>query len=308
MRIAVVGAGGVGGYFGGLLARAGNEVVFLARGEHLKAIRQRGLLVKSSTHGEFAISPARAEDDPARVGAVDYVIVAVKTYHLETVAPTLGPMVGPDTTVFSLANGVTAHEVLRQHLPEKAVTGGWCAVFSQIESPGVIRMGGNTKTVTVGELAGPPSERLDRIVAVWKEQGVDASQSADILASLWTKFLFIASTGGITSLARVPVSGVRGEPATRQLLTEAFREVEAVARAKGIRLAPDVVDKTLKMVDGLAPEVTTSMQRDVAAGRYFELEAFSGTIVRDGGETGVATPVHAAIYAMLLPALRQAAS
>ena len=308
MKIAVVGAGGVGGYFGGLLARAGHEVTFLARGQHLQAIRQHGLQVKSTTHGEFTTSPARAEEDPASVGPVDYVLVSVKTYHLEATAPTLSPLVGAETAVIPLSNGVTAHEVLRAHLPRPAVVGGLCAVFSQIEAPGVIRMGGNTKTVVVGELEGPPSERLDRIVAAWKGQGVEASQSDDILAALWTKFLFIASTGGVTALARVPVAGVRSEPPTRDLLVGAFREVEALAQAKGIRLAPDVVDKTLKLVDGLDPQVTTSMQRDVAAGRPFELEAFSGAIMRAGREAGVATPLHAAMYALLLPALHQAAA
>jgi 2-dehydropantoate 2-reductase len=306
MKIAVVGTGGVGGYFGGLLARAGHQVTFMARGGHLEAIRRNGLLVKSSSHGEFTVSPARAEEDPARVGTVDYVLVAVKTYHIDSVAPTLPALVGAGTAVVPLLNGVTAHEVLLRHLSKASVVGGLCAVFSQIEAPGVIRMGGNTKTVVVGELEGPPSERLDRIVEAWKGQGVDASQSDDILAALWTKFLFIASTGGVTSLARVPVSGVRSQPPTRELLVAAFREVEAVARAKGIRLAPDVVDKTLKMVDGLDPAVTTSMQRDVAAGRPFELEAFNGTVVRDGQDVGVPTPVHATLYALLLPALRQA--
>jgi 2-dehydropantoate 2-reductase len=305
MKIAVVGTGGVGGYFGGLLARAGQEVTFLARGEHLQAIRARGLLVKSTTHGEFSIAPAHAEEDPARVGAVDYVIVAVKTYHLDAVAPTLSPLVGDSTAVIPLLNGVTAHEVLSQHLPKPSVVGGLCAVFSQIEAPGVVRMGGNITTVTVGELDGPPSERLDRIVDVWKGQGIQASQSDDILAALWAKFLFIASTGGVTSLARVPVSGVRGRPAARELLIEAFREVEAVARARGIHLAPDVVDRTIKFVDGLAPEVTTSMQRDVAAGRPFELEAFNGTLVREGQRLGVPTPVHTALYALLLPGLEE---
>jgi 2-dehydropantoate 2-reductase len=306
MKIAVVGTGGVGGYFGGLLARAGHQVTFMARGGHLEAIRRNGLLVKSSTHGEFTVSPARAEQDPARVGTVDYVLVAVKTYHIDSVAPTLPALVGAGTAVIPLLNGVTAHEVLLRHLPKASVVGGLCAVFSQMEAPGVIRMGGNTKTVVVGELEGPPSERLDRIVEAWKGQDVDASQSDDILAALWTKFLFIASTGGVTSLARVPVSGVRSQPPTRELLVAAFREVEAVARAKGIRLAPDVVDKTLKMVDGLDPAVTTSMQRDVAAGRPFELEAFNGTVVRDGQDVGVLTPVHATLYALLLPALKLA--
>ena len=162
MKIAVVGTGGVGGYFGGLLARAGHQVTFMARGGHLEAIRRNGLLVKSSSHGEFTVSPARAEEDPARVGTVDYVLVAVKTYHIDSVAPTLPALVGAGTAVIPLLNGVTAHEVLLRHLSKASVVGGLCAVFSQIEAPGVIRMGGNTKTVVVGELEGPPSERLDR--------------------------------------------------------------------------------------------------------------------------------------------------
>jgi 2-dehydropantoate 2-reductase len=304
MRIAIAGAGGVGGYFGGVLALAGHEVTFLARGEHLQAIRQRGLRVISSTHGEFMISPARAEEDPARVGPVDYVVVAVKTYHLEALAPRLASLVGPDTAVVPLLNGVTAHEVLRRHLPKPAVVGGLCAIFSQIESPGVIRMGGKTKTVVVGELDGPPSERLNRLIDAWKGQGLNASQSNDILAALWNKFVFIASAGGLTSLARVPMGGVRSLPRTRELLIEALGEVEAVARSLGVRLAPDVVEKALATVDGFEPEVTTSMQRDVAAGRLFELEAFNGTIVRLGQEHGVPTPVHRAIYALLLPQLK----
>ena len=304
MKIAVVGAGGVGGYFGGLLAHGGQEVHFLARGEHLQAIRSRGLRVVSSTHGEFAISPARAESDPARVGPVDYVLVAVKTFQLEAAAPTLSPLIGEGTTVIPLLNGVEAHDLLRHHLPAEAIVGGLCAVFSQMESPGVIRMEGQMRRVVVGELDRPPSERLDRIVAVWKGQGADAVQSDDIRAALWTKFLFIASMGGITSLARATAGEVRSAGETRALLVEAFREVETVARAQGIHLAADVVPKTLSMVDGLEPEVTTSMQRDVAAGRPFELQAFSGAIVRLGQHLGVPTPVHAALYALLLPKLK----
>ena len=232
--------------------------------------------------------------------------MAVKTYQLESAAPALKPLIGPDTVVVPLLNGVTAHEVLRRHLPMGSVVGGLCAVFSQIESPGVIRMGGNTKTVVVGELDGPPSDRLDRLVDIWKGQGIEASQSGDILAALWTKFVFIASTGGVTSVARVPVAGVRSLPPTRELLTEGFREVETVARSLGVDLAPDVVEKTLTMVDGLDPQVTTSMQRDVAAGRLFELEAFSGTVVRLGRDRNVSTPIHEAIYALLLPMLTAA--
>jgi 2-dehydropantoate 2-reductase len=302
MKIAIVGSGGVGGYFGGLLAKAGNEVTFLARGEHLRAIRERGLEVRS-VHGDFAIRPARAEEDPARVGPVDYVIVAVKTYHLDSASANLGPLVGPATCVLPLLNGVEAADVLARHVPRANLVGGLCALVSYIESPGVIRQESQQRRVVVGELDGSLSARASRIVEAWKSHGVDASTTQDITAALWTKFLFIASMGGITALARAPIGAVRSDEETRTLLRLAFREVEAVARAKDIQLAPDVVQKTMDFVDGLEYTATTSMQRDVAGGRPFELEAFSGVIVRQGRQIPLPTPVHAALYALLRPQL-----
>ena len=156
---------------------------------------------------------------------MDYVLVAVKTFQLEAAAASLSPLVGKGTTVIPLLNGVEAHDLLRHHLPAEAIVGGLCAVFSQVESPGVIRMEGRMRRVVVGELDGPPSERLDRIVAVWTGQGADAVQSDDIRAALWTKFLFIASMGGVTSLARATSGEVRSVGETRSLLVEVFREL-----------------------------------------------------------------------------------
>lgn len=306
MKIAVFGTGGVGGYFGGLLARAGNEVHFIARGPHLAAIKKQGLQVKS-VNGDFLVSPAFATDDPAEVGPVDYVVVAVKHYHLADAAPQIRPLVGPDTTVVPLLNGVDAHEALIDALGPDPVVGGLCSLVSYIEEPGVIRQPTRLNRVVAGELSRTKSDRVEKIIAAWKEQGAEAVHSEDIFVSIWTKFLFIASFGGVSSLARANMGAILKTPETRQLFIDAMREVEALARAQGIELASAAVDNALAMSEGFEPAATSSMQRDVAAGNLFELEAFSGKIVRLARELDVSVPIHRTIYSLLLPALEQAA-
>jgi 2-dehydropantoate 2-reductase len=305
MRIAVFGVGGVGGYFGGLLAQAGHEVTFLARGDHLRAIQSEGLRVRS-VHGDFHVHPARAVEDPSHASPLDYVIVAVKHYHLAGALPSLQRLASPGVTYVPLLNGVDAHEHLSTAVPRQAVVGGLCSIVSMIEAPGVIRQVSQLRQVTLGELEGGPSERVERLVEAWRSQGVDARQTEDIRAALWAKLVFIASFGGISSLARASAGEIRGVAPLRELFEMAMAEIEAVARGLGIRLENDVVARALHMVDGLEAEATPSMQRDVLAGRPFELEAFSGTVVRKGQEAGVPTPVHRAIYALLLPALERA--
>jgi 2-dehydropantoate 2-reductase len=305
MRVAIYGSGGVGGYFGGLLAQAGHAVTFLARGDHLRAIQQDGLRVLSA-NGDFHIHPARATDDPAQVGPVDTVIVAVKHYHLGEVVARLAGLVGPQTMVAPLLNGVDAPELLTAAVRPGAVIGGLCSLVALVESPGVIRQPSRLRRVVLGELDGAPSPRVARLVEALAACGVDAVQSADIQAAMWSKFVFIASFGGITSLARATAGEVRQCPETRALLAQAMGEVEAVGRAQGIRLAPDVVAGALATVDAFEAGATSSMQRDVAAGRPFELDAFSGEVVRRGLALGAPTPVHRAIYALLRPALLRA--
>ncbi len=307
MKIAIFGAGGVGGYFGGLLAHAGHDVTFIARGAHLEAIRSRGLQVKS-VHGDFVVRPAQAADDPASVGPVDYVILAVKHYHLSQAAPALRPLVGASTTVVPLLNGVDAHEHLIQVLGPEPVVGGLCSIVSMIESPGVIRQESQLRRVVVGELDGRRSERVERIVQAWAACGAQAEHPPDIHVEMWTKFLFIASFGGVSSLARATIGEIVAVPETRTLLRDAMREVEAVGRAAGVALSEDVVERMMALVESFEPSATSSMQRDVTAGKPFELEAFSGTIVRRGAAHGVETPIHRSIYALLLPALRKAFS
>ncbi len=305
MKIAIFGSGGVGGYFGGLLARAGRDVTFIARGAHLRAIRERGLQVRS-VHGDFTVAPAQATDDPASLGPVDYVVVGLKHYHLAGAASQLKPLVGAETTVVPLLNGVDAHEILGNDLGEAHLVGGLCSIISMVESPGVIRQVSQLRRVVVGELDGSKSARVERLIQAWVECGAQAEHSDDILADIWTKFLFIASLSGVNALARATIGEMRSCPPTRELYVAAMREVEAIARSRSVNLPDDIVEHTLALTDRFESEATASMQRDVEAGKPFELEAFSGKIVRLGEELGVETPVHRALYALLRPALVKA--
>jgi 2-dehydropantoate 2-reductase len=302
MRIAIFGAGGVGGYLGGLLVRAGHEVSFLARGEHLQAIQKHGLVVKS-VNGDFAVKPAVATSDPVDIGEVDYVIVAVKHFQLEQVAKQMEPLLGAMTTVVPLQNGVDAHEILIRYLGHAPVVGGFTSIVSMIESPGVIHQPSKLQHVSVGELDRKRSDRCQRIVHAWKECGIDAFQPDDIFIPMWKKFIFIASYGGVSSLAQVPSGDLLVCQESKQLFVRAAEEIEALGHAEGIDLPADVVPTALTTLENFESTTTSSMQRDVAAGKPFELEAFSGTIVRLGKEHGVPTPVHEVLYGLLRPTL-----
>ena len=305
MRIAVFGTGGVGGYFGGLLAHGGHEVHFIARGEHLAAMQAHGLKVKS-INGDFDLPTVFATDDPEEIGPVDYVIVAVKHYQLADAVQQINPLVGQDTTVVPLLNGVDAHELLIEALGPEPVVGGLCSVVSFIEEPGVINQPSKLQRVVVGELSCKKSDRVEKLVSAWKKMGAEAVHSENIFVSMWTKYLFIASFGGISALARAPMGEILNSKETSQLFLDAMREVEDLARAQDIDLASDVVDSMWAMANNFEYTATSSMQRDVMAGNVFELEAFNGKIVRLAREMGVSTPIHRAIYSLLLPALEQA--
>jgi 2-dehydropantoate 2-reductase len=305
MQIAVFGAGGVGGYFGGRLAQAGHAVTFIARGEHLEAIRENGLRVES-VHGDFVIRPATATDDSAAVGPMEYVLLAVKNYHLRVALPAIAPLVGAETTVVPLLNGVQAPEILGERFERSRITGGLCSVFSEIAKPGLIRQVSQVQEVVVGEMDGRRSRRLTRLVEALAESGVDAVLSEDIRAAMWEKFMFIASLAGVGSLARATVGEILGLPRTRSFYIQALQEAEAVARARQVHLPESIVAERLYFTELLEPEATTSMHRDVIAGKPFELEAFSGAIVRMADDLGLATPAHQAMYSLLLPALKRA--
>ena len=305
MRIAVMGSGGVGGYFGGLLAAAGEDVTFIARGEHLAALRSGGLRIES-VHGDFSVVPARATDNPAEVGRVDLVLLATKTYQLDEATRSLGPLFGPGTAVVPLLNGVDASDRLAAILGPEPVLGGLCYVGSYIAAPGVIKQVSAFRRVIVGEMDGQLTRRVEAIVAALARAGAVAEASSDIRQALWTKFTFIAPFSGIGAVARAPAGEITGCSETRALLARAMREVEAVARARGVSLDPNVVPTTMAFCDAMAPAQTASMQRDILDGKPSELESIVGVMVRLGEELAVPVPAFQFFYAALLPQEKRA--
>jgi 2-dehydropantoate 2-reductase len=300
MKIAVMGSGGVGGYYGGLLARAGHDATFIARGAHLEALRANGLQVKS-VHGDFDVPSTQATDDPAEVGPVDPVLVCVKTPDTAAVAHAIKPLVGPDTIVVSLQNGIDAAERFGEVVGVEHVLAGATWVSSAIATPGVIRQLSTFRRIVVGELDGRVTPRARSVVEAFKDTGVTVELSTDIRRVLWTKFVFISAISGVGSLTRLEIGEYRAVPETRSLLTNLMREVEALARANGVALDSDVVEGGLSIVDNAEPNIKPSMQRDVEAGRPSELEALIGVIGRQGRELGVPTPTADLVYAALLP-------
>ncbi len=305
MRIAVMGAGGVGGYFGGLLAHAGEEVTFIARGEHLRAIQSRGLRIES-IHGSFTIQPAQATDDPAVVGPVDLILFTTKTHHIEPAGEALRPMVGPQTAILPLQNGVDASERLIAILGPGPVLGGTCRIVSLVAAPGVIQQSSPFRHITLGELDGSITPRVQAIADALSRAGVPVEVSDNINQARWTKFLFIAPYSGMGAVTRVPAGELMACPEARHMLEQAMREVEALARACGVVLEEDIVPRTLAFCEGLAPDSTSSMQRDIMEGRPSELEAQNGFVMRRGAELGIPVPVNTFIYSVLLPQERRA--
>ena len=300
MRIAVFGAGGVGGYFGGRLAQAGFEVTFIARGAHLEAIRAAGLQVES-VKGSFHVSPARAESDPAAVGPVDIVLLGVKAGQVAEAAQAIRPLVGADTVVIPLQNGVEAADELSAVLGAAHVTGGLCRISSMIAGPGQIKHVAMDPYVAFNWFDNHADPRLQALREGFARVGVNAETPADIAAALWVKFAFIASISGLGSVTRAPVGAYRAIPETRQMLEAAVYEIAAVGRARGVALAPTLEQDTIRFIDGMPPATTTSMQRDIIDGKPSELDYQNGSVVRLGLACGVPTPVHAHIYACLLP-------
>jgi len=305
MRIAIFGTGGVGGYFGGRLAAAGEEVTFIARGATLAALRERGLIVESGK-GDFAVRPAAATDDPGQVGVVDAVLLAVKAWQVGEAAGRLQPLLGDGSVVVPLENGVEAPGQLVAAFGPGAVAGGLCQIVAFQVAPGRIRHAGLEPAIAFGELDRRPSPRLERLRRSFERAGVNARIPADIEVAMWEKFLFIASLSGLGAVTRVPAGVVRSLPETRELLVGALAEIAAVARARGVSLPADATERTLAFIDALPGEATASMQRDIMAGRPSELEAQNGAVVRLGRAAGVATPVAAFVYAALLPQERRA--
>lgn len=305
MRFAIYGSGGVGGYFGARLAEAGEEVGFIARGEHLNAIRRDGLRVRSP-QGDCRITSAQASDDPAEIGPVDCVLVAVKAWQVAEVADALGPLLGPETLLLPLENGVEASDHLAERWGRERVLGGLCGILAYREAPGVIRHAGVDPFLRFGELDNRRSERTQRLKAVFDAApGVTAEIPDDIHTAIWSKFLFICAMSGVGAITRAPIGISRTQPETRRMLEGVMEEICAVARARGVRLPDAAVTRAMKFIDSLPESSTASMQRDIIDGRPSELDAQNGAVVRLGRATGIATPINAAIHAALLPQERR---
>lgn len=306
MRIAIWGAGGVGGYFGGRLAQAGEDVIFVARGAHLEAIRSNGLAVESIA-GDFIISPAEATDDQGEIGPVDVVLVGVKAWQVPQAAEQIKEVTTSDTVVLPLQNGVEAPRELAAVLGQEHVLGGLCRIMSFISAPGKIRHVGIEPYVAFGELDNRHSERVQRLQAAFdRAQSLRAEVPDEIHLAMWRKFLLIAAWSGVGAVTRAPIGVMRSQPETRALLLQAMEEIVAVAQAHGVALSQTDVEKTIAFIDGLAASGTASMQRDIIEGRPSELSSQNGAVVRLGEEKDVATPLNQFIYHSLLPQERRA--
>ncbi|MFN8582031.1 MAG: 2-dehydropantoate 2-reductase [Gemmatimonadaceae bacterium] len=306
MRVAVFGSGAVGGYFGGRIAKAGHDVTFIARGAHLDSIRRDGLRV-TSIAGDFVVHPASATDDPASIGPVDLVLVGVKAWQIAEAAAGMRALMGPDTMVVPLENGVEAPYELARALGAQHALGGLCRVLAFVTGPGQIQHAGIDPYLAFGELNGARSERVDRLLRTLESvPGFRVEVPDDIRVAMWNKFLVIASWGAVGAVTRAPVGVVRNIPESKDLMLRTLREVCDVAAAHGVQLTADSAERTMAFVETLPADGTTSMQRDIMAGKPSELEAQVGAVVRLAAEAGVEVPVHRTIYEALLPQERVA--
>jgi len=301
MRIAVIGVGAVGGYFGGRLAQAGHDVFFVARGGTLEALRSEGLRVKSIA-GDFEIRRPNLAADPAEIGVVDVVLPAVKAWQVSEIARSLVPLIGPRTTVIPLQNGLEAPGLLGEVLGMEVVLGGLCKIFASKTGPATIDHIGLEPAIEFGELNGRKTERVERVRAAFAAAtGMSTVVPDDIAAAMWVKLMHVESLGAVGAVARQPAGILRAVPETRQLLLSAMEEVVAVGLKRGVRLDADLPRKAIRRVDDLPAGATASMHRDIAAGLPSEFEFQVGTVLRYGREAEAPTPVQSAIYAALLP-------
>lgn len=301
MKIAVFGAGAVGGYFGGRLTQSKNEVIFIARGKHLQAMKDDGLKI-DSINGDFIVQPVQATDNPDEVGFVDMVLVTVKAWQVSDAAKVMKPVVGPETFVLPLQNGIEAPSQLAAVLGHEHVLGGLCGLISYVVEPGHICHAGTDPFIRFGELDNSRSDRTELLLDVFERTpGITANIPSDINAAIWQKFLLITAFSGLGAITRAPIGIFRSQPGTRQMLEKTMIEIYDVARARNIDLPGDVVVKTMEFLDALPSAGTASMQRDIMDGKPSELETQTAAVVRLGQEVGVATPVNNFIYNCLLP-------
>ena len=305
MRIAIVGTGAVGGYFGGRLSVAGENVIFLARGEHLRVMRESGLRVDSAD-GDFVVHPIQATDNAADVGPVDVVLLAVKGWQVPGAIETMRPLIGEKTFIAPLLNGVEAPDQLAAAFGDHRVIGGLCGLFGSLVGPAHIQNDQPRPWITIGELDNAHTERIEQLNATFASAGLQTKIAPDIRAALWEKLLFVSPVGAVGAVTRAPIGVVRGISESRALLEGVMTEVFQVARAHGVHVADDVVARTFAFWDVESGDATTSMQRDILDGRPSELETQVGAVVRAARVVGVHAPHHEFLYASLLPQERHA--
>ena len=298
MRIAVMGSGGVGGYFGARLAKGGSEVTFIARGAHLKAMRERGLEIESPLGG-LHLETVRATDDPGAIGPVDLVIVAVKLWDTEAAARQIEPLVRAGASVVSFQNGVDKDEVLGRVLGNEAVLGGVCYIGASMTRPGVITHLGKMQRLVFGEYDGGASRRAEMLLEACRAGAIDAEISADVRRAIWEKFVFLVAMSGATTSMRSKIGPIRENPRTRAFFLDLMREVIAVARARGVTLAPDFAEQRMAFCDTLLPEMTSSMHNDLERGNRLELDWLSGAVAELGPAFGTTTPLNRAVRDVL---------
>jgi 2-dehydropantoate 2-reductase len=300
MRIAVVGAGGVGGGFGAALAKAGADVTFIARGAHLATMKARGLRVEGG-RGEIHVVPSQATDDPADVGPVDLVLFCVKLWDVESAGERIRPLVGPGTAVIPLQNGIDAAERLIPILGAPAMMGGVAQISAVIAEPGVVRQTGTFMRLVFGELDGTHSKRGEAFLELCHKAGFDATLSDTIVTELWMKFILLATNASVTALTRQPLGKLRDDPDMRPQFIAAYKEVIDVGRARGVKLPADALDKMLAFNAGAPPTMKASMAIDLERGNRIELPWLGGKVVALGRQLRIPTPTHALMYAALKP-------
>jgi 2-dehydropantoate 2-reductase len=299
VKIAIFGSGGVGGYFGAKLAAAGEEVTFLARGAHLEAMQAGGLHVESP-QGSFHLPKVHATDRPQAVGPVDVVLFTVKLYDVDASAATLQPLIGPDTVVITLQNGVEAMDMVAKHVGAEHVAGGAAYIVVVVDRPGHLRHT-TAQSLVFGERDGRRSDRLVAFEEAGKRAGFGAKASAQVEADLWVKFVRLSTWSGMTSVTRSPMGVVRDDPALFAMMMTAIDEAIAVGTARGITFPSDIVESTLGMIRNFPATSKSSMLEDLERGRRLELPWLSGAVVRLGKDVGVPAPTHQFITAVLTP-------
>ena len=299
MKIAVMGSGGLGGLYGGRLAHAGYDVTFIARGAHMSAMKEQGLLIENDEQGEVRVARPDVTDDPAAVGVVDYVLLAVKLWDTDAAVSAVRPMVGPRTVVISLQNGVIKDDILRREFGEDAVVGAVAYVATHVARPGVIHQTGSMQRLILGEYDGQQSPRAQQLLDAMLRAGIQAAISDDIRRTIWEKYVFLVGLSGTTATMRSTIGPIRQNAQSRAFLYDLLKETVAVGRAHGVRLRSDYADDRLAFLDTVPATMTSSMHHDLEKGNRLEVAWLSGGVVELGRAVNIATPANRAVWDIL---------